>query len=121
MIEKGSNHIILDAYNANPSSMKAAIENFARINAEKKVLLLGAMMELGENSIKEHQQVTELLKQHNWTVVLVGGDYAKFDHPFTYFDDSSQAKNWLNQQQFENSYILIKGSRSMKMERVLED
>ena len=57
MIEKGSNHIILDAYNANPSSMKAAIENFAKINATDKVLMIGAMMELGEESITEHESI----------------------------------------------------------------
>ena len=121
MIEKGSNHIILDAYNANPSSMKAAIENFAKINADKKVLMLGAMMELGGESIAEHKAVVELLKQHDWKVVLVGGDYAKFDHPFMFMNDSAEARDWFRQQQFDNSYILIKGSRSMRMERVLEE
>jgi UDP-N-acetylmuramoyl-tripeptide--D-alanyl-D-alanine ligase len=121
MIEKGMNHIILDAYNANPSSMKAAIENFAKINADKKVLMLGAMMELGEESIAEHQNIVQMLQQHNWKVVLVGGDYKKIDHPFICFNDSVEAKEWFKQQQFQNAYILIKGSRSMKMERVLEE
>jgi UDP-N-acetylmuramoyl-tripeptide--D-alanyl-D-alanine ligase len=122
MIEQGSNHIILDAYNANPSSMKAAIDNFAKINATEKILMLGAMMELGEESIAEHENIVDLLKQYNWTnVVLVGGDYSKIKHPFTYFDNSDKAKDWFKQQQFESSYILIKGSRSMKMEKVLED
>ena len=121
MIEKGSNHIILDAYNANPSSMKAAIENFAKINAPGKVLMLGAMMELGDESIAEHRSIVELLKQQAWKVVLVGGDYAKVDHPFIYFNNSSEAGRWLKDQQLEDTYILIKGSRSMKMEQVLED
>jgi UDP-N-acetylmuramoyl-tripeptide--D-alanyl-D-alanine ligase len=121
MIENGSNHIILDAYNANPSSMKAAIENFAKINASKKVLMLGAMMELGEESISEHESIVQLLQQYSWSnVVLVGGDYAKLSHPFTFFTDAGKAKEWFQQQQFSNSYILIKGSRSMKMEKVLE-
>jgi UDP-N-acetylmuramoyl-tripeptide--D-alanyl-D-alanine ligase len=121
MIEKGSNHIILDAYNANPSSMKAAIENFAKIKGGNKVLMLGAMMELGEESVAEHQAIVELIKQYKWKeVVLVGGDYAKVDHPFTYLSSSIDARNWYQQQNFENAYILIKGSRSMKMETVLE-
>jgi len=120
MIERGSNHIILDAYNANPSSMKAAIENFAKINSQNKILLLGAMMELGNESIAEHKAIIDLLKQNKWTVILVGGDYGKIEHPFLFMNNSAEAKDWFNQQQFENSYILIKGSRSMKMERVLE-
>lgn len=122
MIEQGSNHIILDAYNANPSSMKAAIENFANINASNKVLMLGAMMELGEESIAEHESIVKLLQQYSLNnVVLVGGDYAKISHPFTFFADADKAKEWFRQQQFNNSHILIKGSRSMKMEKVLED
>jgi UDP-N-acetylmuramoyl-tripeptide--D-alanyl-D-alanine ligase len=121
MIEKGSNHVILDAYNANPSSMKAAIENFAKIKAENKILMLGAMMELGEESVAEHEDVVNLVKQYQWKeVVLVGGDYAKLDHPFTYLPSSVEARHWYGQQNFENAYILIKGSRSMKMETVLE-
>jgi UDP-N-acetylmuramoyl-tripeptide--D-alanyl-D-alanine ligase len=121
MIERGSNHIILDAYNANPSSMKAAIENFARITADNKVLMLGAMMELGDDSIAEHQSIVDLLQHYSWKhVVLVGGDYAKVDHPFILFPDAVEAKSWYRQQQFQNTYILIKGSRSMKMETVLE-
>ncbi len=122
MIEKGSNHIILDAYNANPSSMKAAIENFARIKAAKKVLLLGAMMELGEESITEHAGIVRLLKEYPWhQVALVGGDYAKVDHPYIYFPGVGEARDWFLKQQFRECYVLIKGSRSMKMEKVLED
>lgn len=121
MIEKGSNHIILDAYNANPTSVRAAIGNFAKIKADKKILMLGAMMELGEESLAEHRGIIELLQQYPWQqVVLVGGDYGKLDHGYTYLPDSEQARTWLQQQNPENSYILIKGSRSMRMERVLE-
>jgi len=122
MVVKGSNHIILDAYNANPSSMKAAIENFANISATNKVLMIGGMMELGEESIAEHESIVQLLKQYSWSqVVLVGGDYANLSHPFMFFTDADKAKDWFRQQQFTNSYILIKGSRSMKMEKILED
>ncbi len=120
MIERGSNHIILDAYNANPSSMKAAIENFAKIKAGNKVLLLGAMMELGEESIEEHQKLVDLLQQkdlHN--VVLVGGDYEKIEHPYTFFRNSLEAKDWFIKQNLKDSHILIKGSRSMQMEKVI--
>jgi UDP-N-acetylmuramoyl-tripeptide--D-alanyl-D-alanine ligase len=122
MIEQQSNHIILDAYNANPSSMRAAIENFAKVKADSKVLMLGAMMELGEESIAEHQGIVDLIKQYQWKdVVLVGGDYAKTDHHFTWLSSSAEARDWYRDQQFSNTYILIKGSRSMKMETVLEE
>ncbi len=121
MIERESNQIILDAYNANPSSMKAAIENLAKIKAENKVLMLGAMMELGDESNAEHQAIVDLIKKYNWkAVVLVGGDYAKVQHPFIYLSSSIEARHWYQNQQFSNAYILIKGSRSMKMETVLE-
>jgi UDP-N-acetylmuramoyl-tripeptide--D-alanyl-D-alanine ligase len=121
LIERDSNHIILDAYNANPTSMKAAIENFAHIQSEKKILMLGAMMEMGEASLEEHKNLVSLIKNYQWeAVVLVGGDFKHIDHPFVYLDDALQARDWFNQQHFENAYILIKGSRSFKMEKVLE-
>lgn len=121
LIEKGTNKIILDAYNANPTSMKAAIENFAAMSGYKKILLLGGMMELGNESIAEHEGIVKLIDKFNWqNVVLVGGDYKKISHKYLYFDDSLQAKEWLKEQHFENTQLLIKGSRSMKMERVLE-
>ena len=120
LIEKDSNKIILDAYNANPSSMKLAIENFAKKNSENKILMLGAMAELGKESLQEHQQIVELIKKYAWKkVVLVGGDFLKLSHPFVSFENSLQAKDWFAKQQLQNSYILVKGSRSMQMEKVL--
>jgi UDP-N-acetylmuramoyl-tripeptide--D-alanyl-D-alanine ligase len=120
LIEKDSNKIILDAYNANPSSMKLAIENFAKIHAEKKVLMLGGMAEMGEDSLKEHQAIIDLIRQNKWNeVVLVGGDYSKLKHPFHYFNTSDEAKEWFQNQRFMNTHILIKGSRSIKMENIL--
>ncbi|MDD2793936.1 MAG: UDP-N-acetylmuramoyl-tripeptide--D-alanyl-D-alanine ligase [Sediminibacterium sp.] len=120
LIEKDSNHIILDAYNANPSSMRAAIQNFANLKGDRKVLLLGAMMELGEDSVEEHAALVKLIEQYNWEyVVLVGGDFEKVSHPFTWLPDASAAREWLSAQHFSNTYLLIKGSRSFKMETVL--
>jgi len=120
VIQQGSNTIIMDAYNANPSSMKAAIENFTGINASKKVLLLGAMMELGPDSVKEHQALADLLQRTHWhAVVLVGGDFSKINHPYVYLDNAAAAANWLQQQQFTDTYILVKGSRSIGMEKVI--
>jgi UDP-N-acetylmuramoyl-tripeptide--D-alanyl-D-alanine ligase len=121
LIDKGTNKIILDAYNANPSSMKLAIENFSRMNAQNKVIMLGAMAELGSESLSEHKNIIDLLKQTAWKeVVLVGGDFLKISHPFLQFNNSAEAKKWLLKQHFENTALLIKGSRSMQMEKVIE-
>ncbi len=122
MVVKGSNRIILDAYNANPSSMKVAIENMVKINADIKVLMLGGMMELGEESLNEHQRIMDIIRNYAWDkVVLVGGDYGKITHPFIYFNNSVEAGKWFREQLLEDAYVLIKGSRSMQMERILEE
>ncbi len=82
LIEKDGNKIILDAYNANPTSMKAAIENIAKMNGDK-ILMLGGMMEMGEESLKEHQALIDLINQYQWKdVVLVGGDFNKVNNPY---------------------------------------
>jgi UDP-N-acetylmuramoyl-tripeptide--D-alanyl-D-alanine ligase len=121
LIEKGTNRIILDAYNANPSSMKAAVENFAKMEGSDKVLMLGGMMELGPESIKEHQDLVDLVKKYTWkNVVLVGGDFNKTNHPFLSFENALQARDWFLEQNFERSNVLVKGSRSTQMEKVLE-
>jgi UDP-N-acetylmuramoyl-tripeptide--D-alanyl-D-alanine ligase len=121
LVERGGNKIILDAYNANPTSMKAAIENFAKIEAPQKILLLGAMMELGDESLAEHEALAALIGSYKWqNVVLVGGDFKNVQHPFAYFDTAAEAGKWLKQQQLENAYLLVKGSRSMQMEKALE-
>lgn len=121
MLEKGSNHIILDAYNANPSSMKLAIENFARLQVKDKVLLLGAMAELGADSEAEHKALVELIRQHDWKeVVLVGKGFDNIIHPWQRFPDAAAAAAWLSGQHYSNTHFLVKGSRSMQMEKVLD-
>ena len=122
MIERGTNKIILDAYNANPTSMKAAIENFAKMEGANKILLLGGMMELGTESIAEHEAIVKLIDENKWkAVVLVGGDFAKIKHGHLYFPNYAEAKEWLDEQHLENSKLLVKGSRSMQMEKVVAD
>jgi len=121
LIQSNSNKIILDAYNANPTSMKAAIENFAQMEGEKKVLILGGMMELGESSLDEHKEIVNLIAKYPWeNIVLVGKDYTNLPGNFIQFNNSSEAKSWYQQQKFENAQILVKGSRSMQMEKVIE-
>lgn len=121
LMELNGNHFILDAYNANPSSMRAAIDNFARLHAEDKVLMLGAMAELGEESLDEHRAIVSFIEKFNWkSVVLVGGDFRKIKHPFIQLENSAEARDWFRGQTFNNTYLLIKGSRSMQMEKVLQ-
>ncbi len=121
LLEKGSSKIILDAYNANPSSMKAAILNFAATKYPKKILVLGAMMELGQDSKLEHQNLINLIRQYTWKeVILVGGDFEKVHHPFRYFKNSEDAGEWLKQRQEPYCVYLIKGSRATKMEVISE-
>jgi UDP-N-acetylmuramoyl-tripeptide--D-alanyl-D-alanine ligase len=121
LMQLGSNQIILDAYNANPSSMKLAIENFARLSVSGKVLMLGGMMELGAESVAEHEAIAALIGQYEWDkVVLVGGDFSKIKHPYLYFSDSLAAKEWFLSQDFKNAYLLVKGSRSMQMEKIIQ-
>ncbi len=117
----GTNTVILDAYNANPSSMRSAIENFAQVHAGNKVIVLGAMAELGQESLAEHQALIDIIRKYNWQhVVLVGGDFLKLQHPFQQFENATAAREWIGQQNFDNTHLLIKGSRSMQMEKVLE-
>ncbi len=120
LIQKDSNTIILDAYNANPGSMKAAIENFANMQGNKKILLLGSMMELGADSEKEHKAIISLLDKHQWdAVVLVGKNFNQIKNSYINFENAGEAANWLKTKNPKNSLILIKGSRSMQMEKAL--
>lgn len=120
LMVKGSTHIIMDAYNANPSSMKLAIENFSRQPETKKVLMLGAMAELGAESLQEHQAIIDTISKYQWQqVVLVGGDFLKLSHSFLQFANAAEAKEWYNGQNMDNTSILIKGSRSMQMEKII--
>jgi UDP-N-acetylmuramoyl-tripeptide--D-alanyl-D-alanine ligase len=121
LIHQKGHTIILDAYNANPTSMKAAIENFAHLQAPNKILMLGGMMELGEESLAEHAAIIAVINQYSWqSVILVGGDFGKVVHEFTYFPTSVEAKAWFQHQQIPKGSFLIKGSRSMQMEKILE-
>ncbi len=122
IIQKNSNTILFDAYNANPDSMLAAIQNFAEIKHENKILLLGGMMELGEKSLEEHKILLTEIKKYPWKeVVLVGGDFEKIPlDNFLFFSNSTEAGKWLHEKNILNAYLLVKGSRATQMEKVLE-
>ena len=119
-LEKDGNYIILDAYNANPTSMKAAIENFAAMPVQNKVLVLGSMMELGTTADKEHQELIHLIENFKWEqVVLTGKGFDNLQHNYLHFSNAAAVAEWIKNKQLNNMHILIKGSRSMKMEEVL--
>jgi UDP-N-acetylmuramoyl-tripeptide--D-alanyl-D-alanine ligase len=123
LITKGTNTIILDAYNANPSSMKVAVENFTKLAGNHKVMLLGGMMELGEHAPAEHLALLQLIAQYSFaSVVLVGKDFKVLQPQmpqFIYVDNAAEAKAWLTAQNLQHAQLLIKGSRSMQMETVI--
>jgi len=120
LIEWKNNKVILDAYNANPSSMQLAIENFAKIDAAKKILCIGGMRELGTTSHAEHQALIEQIKiTHFEKVILVGKEFENCEHAFTYFENSTLAKEWLDEQNYTGHFFLIKGSRGIQMEKMI--
>ncbi len=121
LVVKAGNRIILDAYNANPTSMTAAIQNLMKQSHPRKCVMLGGMMELGEDSLAEHAALVSLLRTYNWTeVCLVGGDFLKIDHPYKSFPDANNAAEWYRKHPIHDSMILVKGSRSMCMELIAE-
>lgn len=124
VINKNSNKIILDAYNANPTSMQAAIESFNKLNGEYKIAFLGDMFELGNDSLMEHQNIVDLLSNTNAERIYVVGSYfgqtktkSNKIHILNSFDELSKI---LSNTKIKNSTLLIKGSRGMAMERILE-
>ena len=114
------NKLVVDAYNANPTSMQAAILNFAQMEVEHKTLILGDMLELGEQSAKEHQNVVDLLQQNKFeNVLLVGNEFKNTNHSFEIFNDVNELIVFLEENPIDGNYILIKGSRGIKLEKVL--
>lgn len=114
------NKLIIDTYNANPTSMQAAILNFADMNFSPKTLILGDMLELGKQSKKEHQNIINLLQQKNFqNVFLVGEQFSKVNKTYLSFENVENLINYLEQHPLCNQYIFIKGSRGIHLEKVL--
>lgn len=122
LIQKGSNKIILDAYNANPSSMQAALENFAQLKDENKVVFLGDMFELGKDSKMEHEKIANLVASCNFSkVFLIGKAFSTTGAKNAFVSESYESfKNSTNYSNINNATILIKGSRGMALERLLD-
>ncbi|WP_313113053.1 UDP-N-acetylmuramoyl-tripeptide--D-alanyl-D-alanine ligase [Aequorivita sediminis] len=124
LMQQGSNTILLDAYNANPTSMMAALENFKQTKGDNKVIFLGDMFELGSDSEAEHQNIVNFLKENNFAkVFLTGSNFYKAKNSashikqFKTFDD---LKDRIKTQKLENATVLIKASRGMALERILD-
>ncbi|MGN0058600.1 MAG: UDP-N-acetylmuramoyl-tripeptide--D-alanyl-D-alanine ligase [Phocaeicola plebeius] len=115
------NRLVVDAYNANPTSMRAALLNFRQMEAPRKMVILGDMKELGASSGEEHRQIVELLKTCSFDrVVLVGPEFAATCPPFPTCATVEQVKDLLHQDPPRDYYILIKGSNSMKLAQLAE-
>ena len=114
------NKLVVDTYNANPTSMRAAILNFAQMNVNDKTLILGDMLELGEQSDTEHQNIITLLQQNKFdSVFLVGENFKKTINSYPCFSEVNDLIVHLENRPIQNEYVLIKGSRGIKLEKVL--
>ena len=122
VIPWGSNSILLDAYNANPSSMEVALRTFAESAAQQRVAILGDMFELGDAAPSEHERVAQMAKSLNLDqVILVGNNFAAAAHALDclHFSNGADLKIWFSAQIWENTAFLIKGSRGMALEKLL--
>ena len=118
-----NNRLVVDAYNANPTSMKAALDNFRLIPADHKMCILGQMGELGVVSEEEHQKIIDLIGECGFEVVwLVGEEFAKTSHPADYrlFANVEEVKSAITAEQPKGHLILIKGSNSNKLVQTVE-
>lgn len=122
IVEFADHKIVLDAYNANPSSMVQALSNFKKLPDTKKIVILGDMFELGEYSSREHQEIADFATDGSFQlVVLIGGEFLRTEvrDDVLRFTDVNEALIWYKSLKKENTSILIKGSRGMKLERLV--
>lgn len=124
LFQKGSNTVILDAYNANPSSMAAALANFEKTAAKKKVVIIGDMLELGDESEAEHLSLGKLIADANFDLVILSGKQIQAALPALprayYFPDKFSLHNWIMDNPQEDTHFLIKGSRGIGLESVVQ-
>lgn len=122
ILMQGTNKIILDAYNANPSSMSGALADFSDYPSDKKVLVLGDMFELGEDSPSEHEAILKSIDFSKFAAVaLAGKEFYAFKSEFPaghFFEETAALKSWFREQHFEHATVYAKGSRGMRMEEV---
>ncbi len=119
----GEHTLILDAYNANPDSMREALLNLAAMEGDHKIAIIGDMLELGESSAEEHRRIAWLAQEQGFDlVVLTGPAFAEAAREFNllYFENTDALRDWFTAQHFPPSLLLIKASRGMKLERLLQ-
>lgn len=124
LLAKGTNEIILDAYNANPSSMIVALENFIQLDKPNKIAIIGDMYELGNESMQEHKAIVEFLKSNsNFECYFIGKDFFANQvqkEQFSFYRTFEDFAEYLPSVKFDHKTLLIKGSRGMALERTLE-
>lgn len=119
--ETEKNMLIIDAYNANPTSMHAALENFDHMDVNRKVLILGDMRELGPDTDMEHQKVADYIRLHNFDkVMFVGDNFSRVSTSYPRFKTLDNLKEYLEQNPIKNSYVLLKGSRGVQLEKCID-
>jgi len=123
--ETPQNMLIVDSYNANPTSMLAALQNFDQMQVKHKVLILGEMKELGPDSSVEHQRIIDYIQHHNFNkVFLVGENFKPTEHQsnwkFTNFKDVNELLEYLQKNPIQDNYVLLKGSRGVQLEKAIE-
>ncbi len=122
-VETKFNKVIMDAYNANPSSMDVALRNFSKVQAQSKTIILGGMKEMGADAEGEHAKLVELIKVLNFNkVYLVGEEFKALcdgDASINWFADNESLTAFFNENPLKENYILVKGSRSNQLEKIL--
>ena len=121
LIKTKTNTIIADCYNANPTSTLAALKSLSSMNVENKIAILGDMLELGENEDKEHQKIVQFIDEKNIDGLLVGGIFSNLKCNFPTFEKVDFILPYLEKMRYENCTILIKGSRGIKLEKIIEN
>ena len=128
LVKGENNNLVVDAYNANPTSMKAALENFESMKTSAKGVVLGDMLELGKDSAKEHLEILRMLENMNMDhIFLVGKEFAQAAQGYSYYqkralitENSLQLKDYLDNHKTKGVTYLIKGSRGIRLERIIE-
>ena len=119
IVKSKDNTIIADYYNANPTSVKAALENFLQIKASHKLAILGDMLELGENSLSEHQAIIDFCETHTIDTCFVGAIYYSLKNErYPFFLNAQDCNNYLKENKLQNCLILLKGSRGIHLEDI---
>ena len=120
LIKTKTNTIIADCYNANPTSTLAALKSLSSMKAENKIAILGDMLELGENEDKEHEDIVQFMQENNINGLLVGSIFSNIKCNFPTFEKVEFILTYLENMSYKNNTILIKGSRGIKLEKIIE-